>query len=70
MAELAPQVNDNADFGPNEVSKQLIKETSKDAGNPFDTAAPGDPNSYRISHAWGFCSHSACFLLKFALITI
>ncbi|CAL8463400.1 g2934 [Coccomyxa elongata] len=41
LAELAPQTNQNADFGPNEVSKKVIQETSVGAGNPFDQAAPG-----------------------------
>ncbi len=36
-----PNKNDNADFGPNEVSKEKIGEVSLDADNPYDTAAPG-----------------------------
>lgn len=36
-----PNKNENADLGPNEVSKEKIGEISKDADNPFDTAAPG-----------------------------
>jgi hypothetical protein len=42
LADLPPQINENADFGPNEVSKQTIKDTSVGADNPFDQAAPGE----------------------------
>ncbi|EIE27575.1 hypothetical protein COCSUDRAFT_39203 [Coccomyxa subellipsoidea C-169] len=41
MADLPPQIDDNANFGPNEVSKQTIKDTSVGADNAFDQAAPG-----------------------------
>ena len=37
-----PQENQNADFGPNEVTKDSIGDISLDANNPFDTAAPGE----------------------------
>lgn len=39
--ELADLDKDTADLGPNEVSKDLIKDTSVSANNPFDQAAPG-----------------------------
>ena len=40
-----PQENQNADFGPNEVTKDSIGDISLDANNPFDTAAPGEQRS-------------------------
>ena len=36
-----PGKSDNADLGPNEVSKEKIGEVSEYADNKFDTAAPG-----------------------------
>lgn len=50
LAELAPQTNQNADFGPNEVSKKVIEETSVGADNPFDQAAPGALLFAKILH--------------------
>lgn len=34
-------MDENADFGPNEVTKKSIGDISLDADNPYDTAAPG-----------------------------
>ncbi len=48
MADLPPQIDDNANFGPNEVSKQTIKDTSVGADNAFDQAAPGALNCKAI----------------------
>ena len=45
-----PGKNDNADFGPNEVSKEKIGEVSLDADNPYDTAAPGRTHSWSSSY--------------------
>ncbi len=41
--QTPPQENENADFGPNEVTKGSIGEISLDADNPFDTSiGPGE----------------------------
>ncbi len=40
--QTPPQENQNADLGPNEVTKESIGDISLDANNPFDTAAPGE----------------------------
>jgi len=39
---VAPGVDDNANLGPNEVTKQVIAETSESADNKYDQATPGD----------------------------
>ena len=54
-----PGKNENADLGPNEVTKDKIGEVSLDADNPFDTAAPGTASHARLSalaveQGWGF----------------
>jgi hypothetical protein len=38
---LPPQLDENQDLGPNEVTKKSIGEISLDADNPYDTATPG-----------------------------
>lgn len=41
--QTPPQENENADFGPNEVTKGSIGEIALDADNPFDTSrGPGE----------------------------
>ena len=47
--QTPPQENENADFGPNEVTKDSIGDISLDANNPFDTSTgPGELQTHGL----------------------